>query len=57
MWQQVNLQHNEVLSQQVGIVYVVLIALAAFIVFYLYYKMQRTNDELIEQINSVTTSN
>ena len=57
MWQQVNLQHNEVLSQQVGIVYVVLIALAAFIVFYLYYKMQRTNDEIIEQINSVTTSN
>ena len=57
MWQQVNLQHNEVLSQQVGIVYVVLIALAAFIVFYLYYKRQRTNDELIEQINSVTTSN
>ena len=57
MWQQVNLQHNEVLSQQVGIVYVVLIALAAFIGFYLYYKMQRTNDELIEQINSVTTSN
>ena len=57
MWQQVNLQHNEVLSQQVGIVYVVLVALAAFIVFYLYYKMQRTNDELIEQINSVTTSN
>ena len=57
MWQQVNLQHNEILSQQVGIVYVVLIALAAFIGFYLYYKMQRTNDELIEQINSVTTSN
>ena len=57
MWQQVNLQHNEVLSQQVGIVYVVLVALAAFIIFYLYYKMQRTNDELIEQINSVTTSN
>ena len=56
MWQQVNLQHNEVLSQQVGIVYVVLIALAAYVGFYLYHKMQHTNDELIEQIKSVTTN-
>ena len=56
MWQQVNLQHNEVLSQQVGIVYVVLIALATFVGFYLYHKMQHTNDELIEQIKSITTN-
>lgn len=57
MWQQVNLQHNEVLSQQVEIVYVVIIALSAFIGFYLYRKMQHTNDELIEQINSIKTNN
>ena len=57
MWQQVNLQHNEVLSQQVGIVYVVLVALAACIFFFLYYNMQRTNYLLIVQINIVTTTN
>lgn len=57
MWQHVNIQHNEALSQQVEIVYVVTIVLAAFLGFYLYHKMQRSNDELIEQINSITADN
>lgn len=57
MWQQVNLQHNEVLSQKVGIVYIVIIALSVLLGFYLYHKMQRSNEELIEQINSMTTNN
>lgn len=54
LWLQVNLQRNELLSQGYGLFYVVLFVLGLLIALYFYRKMQRSNDELINQINNLT---
>lgn len=54
LWLQVNLQHNELLSQGYGLFCVVLFVLGLLIALYFYRKMQRSNDELINQINNLT---
>ena len=54
LWLQVNLQRNELLSQGYGLFCVVLFVLGLLIALYFYRKMQRSNDELINQINNLT---
>lgn len=49
-----NLQRNELLSQGYGLFCVVLFVLGLSIALYFYRKMQRSNDELINQINNLT---